>query len=217
MLRGRARRRSHASRRAAASTVKLAARPTSVGVLANQLRDFDSVREFFTSGSVVAITDLLFAALFIAVLFIVAGPLAWIPIVILPIMIALGLVLQHPLQTAMRRLQGESSARHGVLVESLNSLETIRATASESRMQSRWERSVAATARSSEDVQFWASLALTASNTAQQIANLLLVVIGVFLILDGKLSVGALVAASMLAGRVLAPITGIAAVITRAS
>jgi ATP-binding cassette subfamily C protein LapB len=198
-------------------SVKLAVRPSSVGVLANQLRDFDSVREFFTSGSVVAITDLLFASLFIAILFVVAGPLAWIPVAILPIMVGLGFLLQHPLLAAMRRLQGESSARHGILVESLNSLETIRATASEARMQSRWERSVAATARSSEDVQFWASLALTASSTAQQVANLLMIVIGVFLILDGKLSVGALVASTMLAGRVLAPITGIAAVITRAS
>lgn len=198
-------------------SVKLAARPTSVGVLANQLRDFDSVREFFTSGSVVAITDLLFAILFIIVLFIVAGPLAWIPLAILPIMIGLGFLLQRPLLAAIRRLQGESSARHGILVESLTSLETIRATASEARMQSRWERSVAATARSSEDVQFWASIAMTASSTAQQVANLLMIVIGVFLIIDGKLSVGALVASSMLAGRVLAPITGIASIITRAS
>jgi ATP-binding cassette subfamily C protein LapB len=198
-------------------SVKMAARPTSVGVLANQLRDFDSVREFFTSGTVVAVTDMLFAFVFIGVLFIVAGPLAWIPIVILPVMIALGFLLQRPLQAAMKRLQGESAARHGVLVESLSSLETVRAVGAEARMQSRWERSVAATARSSEDVQFWASLALNASSTAQQVATLLMMVIGVFLILDGKLSVGALVAASMLSGRVLGPITGIAAMITRAS
>src|SRR5262249_48985304 len=77
--------------------------------------------------------------------------------------------------------------------------------------------SVAATARSSEDVQFWSSLTLTCTNSAQQLATLLTMIIGVFLILDGKLSVGALVAASMLGGRVLAPIAGIAAVITRST
>src|SRR5262249_14477416 len=60
--------------------VKMAQRPGSVGILANQLRDFDSVRDFFTSGTVVAATDLLFALLFIAVLFMIAVPLAWIPI-----------------------------------------------------------------------------------------------------------------------------------------
>ena len=68
--------------------VKMAQRPTSVGILANQLREFDSVREFFTSGSVVSATDLLFAILFVGVLFIIAGPLAFIPLAMLPIMIA---------------------------------------------------------------------------------------------------------------------------------
>jgi ATP-binding cassette subfamily C protein LapB len=195
--------------------VKMAQRPTSVGIIANQLRDFDSVREFFTSGSVVSATDLIFAVLFVGVLFLIAGPLAWIPLIMLPIMIALGFTMQRPLDRAMRRMQAESAARHGVLVESLAGLETVRATGAEARMQTAWERSVAATARSGEDVHFWASLSLTSANAAQQITNLLLVIIGVFLILDGKLSVGALVAANMLAGRVLAPIAGIASVITR--
>ena len=196
-------------------SVKMAQRPTSVGIVANQIRDFDSVREFFTSGSVVSATDLLFAVLFVGVLFIIAGPLAFIPLLMLPVMVVLGLTMQRPLDRAMKRLQAESSARHGVLVESLTGLETVRATGAEARMQTVWERSVAATARSGEDVQFWASLALASTNTAQQITSLLLIVIGVFLILDGHLTVGALVAANMLAGRVLAPIAGITSVITR--
>lgn len=195
--------------------VKMAQRPASVGIIANQLRDFDSVREFFTSGSVVSATDLIFAILFVGVLFMIAGPLAWIPLVMLPIMIALGLAMQRPLDRAMKRLQAESAARHGVLVESLSGIETVRATGAEARMQTAWERSVAATARSGEDVHFWASLALTSANAAQQVTSLLLVIVGVFLILDGNLTVGALVAANMLAGRVLAPIAGIASVITR--
>jgi ATP-binding cassette, subfamily C, bacterial LapB len=195
--------------------VKMAQRPTSVGIIANQLRDFDSVREFFTSGSVVSATDLLFAIIFIGVLFTIAGPLAWIPVVMLPMMILLGFIMQRPLDRAMKRLQSESAARHGVLVESLAGIETIRATGAESRMQTAWERSVAATARSGEDTHFWSSLTLTAASSAQQITSLLTVVIGVFLILDGKLTMGALVAANMLGGRVLAPIAGIASVITR--
>jgi ATP-binding cassette subfamily C protein LapB len=198
-------------------SLKLANRPASVGILANQIRDFDSVREFFTSGTVVSVTDLLFAILFIVVLFIIAGPLAWIPLIMLPLMIVLGLILQRPLDRAIRQLQAESAARHGILVESLNGIEAVRAVGAEARMQTNWERSVAATARSGEDVHFWSSLALTASNTAQQLTSLFMVIVGVFLVLDGKLTVGALVAATMLAGRVLAPISGIAAVITRAT
>jgi ATP-binding cassette subfamily C protein LapB len=197
--------------------IKMNKRPGSVGVLANQLRDFDSVREFFTSGSVVSAIDLAFALLFIAVLFMIAGPLGWIPLAVLPIMILLGLVIQRPLDKAMKRLQSESAARHGVLIESLTGLETVRAAGAEARMQTAWERSVAAAARTGEDVHFWSSLAMNAAATAQQVTTLLMVVVGVFLIIDGKLSVGALVAATMLAGRVLGPLAGIAAVITRAS
>ena len=117
----------------------------------------------------------------------------------------------------MRKLQAESAARHGVLVESLAGVETVRATGAEARMQNAWERSVAATARSGEEVHHWSSLALTSASTAQQLNYLLMVIVGVFLILDGKITVGVLVASTMLSGRVLAPITGIATVITRAA
>jgi ATP-binding cassette subfamily C protein LapB len=198
-------------------SIKMAQRPGSVGILANQIRDFDSVREFFTSGTVVSATDLVFALLFIAVLFMIAGPLTWIPVVVLPIMIAIGLLLQRPLNRAVKRLETESSARHGVLVESLSAVETIRAAGAEARMQGLWEKSVAAAARSSEDVQFWSTMSLTLAGTAQQITSMLMIVVGVFLILDGRISMGALIAANMLAGRVLAPISGIASVITRAT
>ncbi|MEO6382420.1 MAG: type I secretion system permease/ATPase [Nitrobacter sp.] len=197
--------------------LKMANRPTSVGILANQMRDFDSVRDFFTSGTVVAATDLVFAVIFIGVLFLIAGPLAWIPLIMLPIVLAAGFILQRPLDRAIKRLQAESSARHGVLIESLSGIETVRATGAESRMQTAWERSVAATARSGEEVHLWSSLALTVSSSAQQLTSMLLVVIGVFLILDGQITMGALIGANMLSGRVLAPISSLASLITRAT
>ena len=93
--------------------LKMAQRPASVGILANQIRDFDSVREFFTSGTVVSITDLLFAIIFIAVLFMIGGALAFIPLFMLPVMIIIGFALQWPLERSMRKLQAESAARHG--------------------------------------------------------------------------------------------------------
>ena len=118
-------------------SIKMAQRPTSVGILANQLRDFESVREFFTSGTVISATDLLFAVLFVAVLYIIAGPFAWIPLVMLPIMLGIGVLIQRPLDRAMKQLQAESAARHGVLVESLSGIETVRANGAEARMQTR--------------------------------------------------------------------------------
>src|SRR5690606_31042751 len=75
--------------------LKMSQRPQSVGILANQLRDFDSVREFFTSGTVVSVTDLAFAIVFLAVLYLIVGPLAIVPAVMLPLMIIVGLVIQR--------------------------------------------------------------------------------------------------------------------------
>jgi len=197
--------------------IRMDQRPASAGIVASQLRDFDSVREFFTSGAAVSATDLLFALLFIGILFMISGPLALIPLLMLPIMIIVGLVLQHPLNRAMARLQAESAARHSILVETLTGMETIRASAAEARMQTLWERSVAAAARSSEDIHFWSSIIVAATNTSIQATSLLTVILGVVMILEGQLTVGTLVAATMLAGRVLSPISGIASVIARAT
>ena len=197
--------------------IRMRFRPTRVGVLANQIRDFDSVREFFTSATLIAITDILFAFLFIAIMFLIAGPLAWIPLLLLPVVVAIGLLIQRPLDHAMKAFQGEASAKHGILIETLTSLETIKVMGAQSSLQSAWERSVAKSARASEDVHHWSSLALTLSNTAQQLASLGIMVGGVFLVMGNDLSVGALVAANMLSGRILAPLTNIAAMISRAN
>ena len=104
-----------------------------------------------------------------------------------------------------------------MLVESLSAAETVRVAGAETRMQRLWEKSVVAAARTGEDVQFWSTMSLTLAGTAQQLTSLLMTAAGVFLILDGRLTMGALIAANMLAGGVLAPISGIAAVITRAT
>ena len=199
-------------------SLKLAQRPASVGVLANQLRDFDSVREFFTSGTVVSVTDLLFAVVvFLAVLFVVAGAAR---------LCADGHAAADDPGSASRCSSVRSSApcgacrgrpRRATACWSSRCPASRRCAPPAARRACRPRGNARSPrpARSGEDVHFWSSLALTASSTAQQLTSFLIIVIGVYLILDGKLSVGALVAANMLAGRVLAPIAGIAAVITR--
>lgn len=197
--------------------LRMKARPQSVGQLANQIRDFDQVREFFTSATLVSASDILFALIFIGVMFLIAGPLGFIPLLLLPVVVGIGWAIQRPLNRAMRELQGEAAQRHGVLVEAVGNLETVKALGAEGAMQRKWERSVAATARAGEAVHLWSSLALTLTGAVQQLAQLGLIVWGVFLILSNGASVGALVAANMLIGRILSPLANIAAMMTRAS
>ncbi|MCA1999585.1 MAG: type I secretion system permease/ATPase [Hyphomicrobiales bacterium] len=195
--------------------LRLAVRPRSAGVLANQIREFESVREFFTSGTVISATDLAFAVLFIAVMFLIVGPLAVIPLLLLPVVLGIGFLIQRPLDRAVRDVQAEAAARHGILVEAIGGLEMIRALGAENRVQTHWERSVAASARATEAVHHLSTLSLTLTATAQNIASLLVIVWGVFLVLDNQITMGALVAANMLVGRILAPVGNLAAVLTR--
>ncbi|PPD16131.1 MAG: type I secretion system permease/ATPase [Methylobacterium sp.] len=195
--------------------LKLAVRPSSAGVLATQIREFESVREFFTSGTVISATDLAFALLFIVVMFLIVGPLALIPLLLLPIVLGITYVLQKPLDQAVRSVQAESAARHGILVEAISGLEMIRSLGAENRVQASWERSVAASARAAEKVHHLSTLSLTLTNSAQNIASLLVIIWGVFLVLDNQITMGALVAANMLVGRALAPVGNLAAVLTR--
>jgi ATP-binding cassette subfamily C protein LapB len=196
---------------------KLRDRPASIGSLANQIRDFDQVREFFTSASLISATDILFSAIFILVIFLIAGPLGFVPLLLVPVVILMGLIIQIPLKRAMADLQGQGAARHGILVEAIGGLETVKSLGAEGKMQSTWERSVAAAARSSERVHQLTSLAISLSNSAQQFAQLGLMVWGVFLVLNNTISVGALVAANLLIGRILSPLTNIAGMMARAT
>lgn len=195
--------------------LKAAFRPSSPGGLANQIREFESVREFFTSSTVIAASDVAFSLIFIGVMFVLVGPLAWIPLLLLPITFAIGALLQKPLERAVLSVQAESAARHGILVESLATSESIRALGAENRVQARWERSVAATAQAGEAVHQWSALTLNLSNAAQNLGSLLIVVWGVVLVLDNHITTGALVAATMLSGRIFGPIANLAALAMR--
>lgn len=190
-------------------------KPRSAGMLANQIRDFESVREFCTSGTVIAATDLVFAFIFLGFMFAIVGPLAVVPLVLLPISLAIGFLIQRPLDAAVQDMQVEAAARHGILVESIGALETIRVLGAEGRVQTHWERSVAASTRAGEALHRWSALSLTLSGAAQNIASLLIVIWGVFMVLSSHITIGALIAATMLSGRILGPVTNIASVMMR--
>jgi hypothetical protein len=114
---------------------RLDAKPASTGAMANNLREFESLREFFTSGTLVTLVDLPFIFLFVGVIFIVAGPVAFVPLAMVPLVILAGLILQYPLRSVIEKSQREASQKHAMLVEAIDGLETIKATAAEGRVQ----------------------------------------------------------------------------------
>src|SRR3546814_2391647 len=132
----------------------LDAKPASTGAMAINRREFESQREFFTSGTLVARVDLPFIFRFIGVIFIVSGPVAFVPLAMVPLVILVGLFLQYPLRALVEKSQREASQKHALLIETIDGLETIKATAAEGRVQKSWERFVGLSAASSGQARF---------------------------------------------------------------
>jgi ATP-binding cassette, subfamily C, bacterial LapB len=195
--------------------LKMAARPASAGAFANNLREFESLREFLTSATLVTLVDLPFVLLFIAVVWLIGGPVALVPGLALPLVIGVGLLLQLPLNAVVRRAFQDAAQKHGVLVESINGLETIKSTGAEGRTQRLWERYVGVTAGSALRARFLASLGVNFSALAQNLVTVGVVVFGVYRIADGAMTVGALVACTIITGRAMAPLGQVAGILTR--
>jgi ATP-binding cassette, subfamily C, bacterial LapB len=195
--------------------LRMAARPPSAGAFANNLREFESLREFFTSATVVTVVDLPFVLLFIAIVWLIGGPIALVPAVAVPLVIGFGLILQVPLHRIVRRAFQEAAQKHGVLVESINGLETIKSIRAEGRMQRNWEQFVSATATSGVRARLLSGLGVNVSMLAQNLVTIGVVIFGVYRIGEGLLTVGGLVACTIITGRAMAPLAQVAGLLTR--
>lgn len=195
--------------------IKMAARPGSAGAFANNLREFETLRDFFTSATLVAVIDLPFIVLFVAIVWLIGGPIAIVPAIAIPIVIVAGLLVQLPLKRVTRQTFKEAAQKHGLLVESINGLETIKSVGAEGQIQRRWEQFVGATATSTTKARFYASFGVNIAALAQNLTTVGIVILGVHLIGEGLLTVGALVACTIITGRAMAPLAQVAGILTR--
>lgn len=195
--------------------LRLDVRPASAGAFANNLREFDGIREFFASLTLTAFVDVPFALLFLLVVWWIAGPVVLVPLTAIPILLMYGLIVQPRLRRAAEQGMRAASQKNATLVEALVEAETVRALGVEGRLQGELERSVAQTAHWSNQARAWALSATNLATLLQQFVSVGVVVFGVYLIGDGVLSLGALIAAVILSGRAVAPLAQIAALLTR--
>ncbi|MFO0993531.1 MAG: type I secretion system permease/ATPase [Hyphomicrobiales bacterium] len=186
------------------------------GALASQIREFEAVRDFFTSASIIAMTDLLFMGVFIFVLWNLVGIIVFVPITAVILVLLVTLLIQIPLARSVRLSQQHGSRRHSVLIESLVGIESVKAANAEGIMQRKWEDSVAASARASSSARMWSSFATYFTGLMQQAVSVGMIITGVFLVRDGQLTIGGLIAANLLAGRLMSPLGNIAMTLSRA-
>jgi len=191
------------------------AKPTSVGSFASNLRSFESVRDFITSATVVTLIDLPFGIIFLVVI-------AWIsPYMVLPALIGGAVVLIYSLsvQTKMHDLSETmyraSAQRNATLIESLVGLETVKSMGIEGQMQGKWEKSALFLSEVGSKLKLLSSSITNGSYALQQIISVAIIILGVYLISNGDLTMGGLIACSQLTSRALAPISQIASLFTQ--
>ncbi|WP_202526244.1 type I secretion system permease/ATPase [Sneathiella litorea] len=197
--------------------LQVKARPASAGAFANHLREFETLRDFFTSVTVTALVDLPFLAIFLFIIYLIGGPLFIIPATAVPLVLLIGLFLQWPMRRAVSKTSEEAAQKHGVIIETISALDTVKSMGIEGHMQKEWERFVGKTAETSVAARFFAGLGINLSAAAMQLVTVGVVVYGVILMgePDSSITVGALIACTILTGRTMAPLGQIAGLLTR--
>ena len=180
--------------------------PPSSGAFAHQVRQFETVRDFAASASMAVITDLPFALLFIFMIFTVAGPLAIVPLAAIIIVIFTAIIVQYPMHRLMLETFRDQSAMMGVLIESIEGIETLRVTGASGIMIKRYEELNATTAHSGMRFRIISNIVMTFFNLVQQAQGIIVMVWGTYLIHQGEITTGALVGCMMFAGRAIGPV-----------
>jgi len=194
----------------------MAARQGSTGALAKRVSEYELVRDFFASTTVVLLVDISFLALFLVLIIVLGGWLVIVPIAGIILMIAAGLSLRRAMARAALDAQADSSLQHSVLVESIGGIETLKAARAEGQMLGRWKRYSAMSAATSEEQRRLTGVAVNLASLSQQLISIGLLIGGFYQFNEGKMSMGAIIAIVMLAGRAMAPVGQFAFIITRA-
>lgn len=195
--------------------VKNKARPSSTGSFISQLRDLEHVRELLTSTTVAAVADIPFFLLFLVIFVFIAGWLAIVPVAALVLLVVPGLLSQRRLKAYANEAMRESSLRNAMLVEAVQGIEDVKALQAESRFQHQWNHynAVAGEAQLKQR-ELTNSLSVWSQNV-QNGVYAAIVVVGAPLVMAGDMTTGALVAASILGSRMMAPMTQINQVLSR--
>ncbi|MGJ8589954.1 MAG: type I secretion system permease/ATPase [Yoonia sp.] len=187
------------------------------GAMASIVREFDTLREFFTSATLIAVVDLPFIFLFIWVISLISGPLAIVPLIAVPLVILSGIVIQPFLARIAESSMETNMSKQSVLVETLNGLETVQATGSGRLMRRRFEEASDAQSELGLKNRMLSNFAINSAASIQQLAQVATIFYGVFLIQDGTITMGAMIAAVILGGRTLAPLSQLASAMSRAN
>ena len=197
--------------------IKPKSKQQSSGAVASVVREFDTLRDFFTSATLVAIVDLPFVFFFVGVIYLIAGPLAYVPLAAVPLVFIVGLAIQPFLAKIASSSMKSGMSKQAILIETLGGIETIKATGSGRLMSKRFENAAVEQSDLGLKNRMFSQFAINFAASIQQFAQIATIFFGVFLIQDGTITMGAMIAAVILGGRTLAPLSQLASALARAN
>jgi len=187
------------------------------GAMAGTIREFETLREFFNSSTLVILIDLPFVFFFIYVIYLIAGPLAYVPLIAVPLVIIVGLGIQPFLARITKGSVESGMNKQAVLVETLNGLETVNATGSGRLMRKRYEDALNDQSDSGNKIRALSMFIVNFAASVQQYAQVAAIFFGVYLIVEGTITQGALIGAVILGGRTMSPLSQLANTLSRAN
>jgi len=190
-------------------------KPTSAGSLAGQARSYESLREFFASATIGALVDLPFILFFVAIVYALGGIVATPLLVAVIVALVVAILVQIPMTRAVNAGYLASNQRYAMMVESVNALETVKATGSESELQARMEDCVRESAKADGRSRGISQIGMNLIALIQHLATTMIVVVAYFQITQEKMSMGAMIACVILAGRAMAPLGMFASLLMR--
>jgi ATP-binding cassette subfamily C protein LapB len=187
----------------------------STGSLTGLMRELEALRDFFTSATLTAVVDLPFILLTLTVIAIIGGWVALVPALMIPVVIAVGALTQPAMDRLSAKAMSEGMAKQSVLVETIGGLETVKAAGAGPLLSRRWDKAMENHADSSLRQRLISSIGITTATSAGTISYAGVVIVGVEMIAHQELTMGGLIACSILAGRAVAPLAQISQLLSR--
>jgi ATP-binding cassette, subfamily C, bacterial LapB len=198
-----------------ALSIRLDARPKSVGTFASQIRHFEFIRNFLTSTTLLVIADIPLALLFISVISMIAGPIALIPLLAIPLALLAGFAFRKRLRAINKTQIEQSNHKNGLLIEAIDGIESLKAAGAEWKLQSQWNSLTKLLAGKELDLRLTTTLSSQMSQTVHQLTYVAIIAIGAYTVATGNLTMGGLIACSIIAGRALQPISQLPGVVAQ--
>ncbi len=191
----------------------MSSRPNSVGSFASNLRDFESVRNFLTSSTIAAIIDLPFAVIFLLTIHFIAGPLVFVPMILMIVILIYTFSIKNPLQRSIESTYVATGVKNGILIESLNALETLKTLSAGGHAQWKWEEAEGEVVNKGFKSKILSNSISTVTAFLIQLNTVIVIIVGVYMIKDMELTMGGLIASIILSTRAISPMAQVASLI----